>query len=657
MPRINVRQSPTGIKWRHRIAVRLIVVFLIFSILIFGVTLGYNYYQARNMITAKMEINARNLVTGVAGRVETAIVSVTNVAKSMGLSLEIFSFNNARLLDFIQTSVISNPDVFGSAVAFEPSGDGRLQDFYAPHFYRTKDGTDFVDLAENFDYMCRDWFQIPRELGKTEWSEPYYGEGGGNILMATCSVPFYEMQNRQKRFVGIVTADISLKRLTDIVSSIKVLKTGYGFLLSRNGTFLAHPQQDIIMNESLFSLAEARGSQELRDIGRRMVSGKSGFIPFTTITGVESWMYYAPLRHVGWTLGVVFPQDEMLADIRSLTLAMAGMGLGGVLLLILVVIVIARSITNPIRALAVASDKIAAGDFEAQLPKPRSRDEVGFLTRDFRVMRDSLKDHIKQLTETTAARERMESELKIAHDIQMSILPKTFPPFPTRDEFDLFALILPAREVGGDFYDFFQLSEKLLCFVIGDVSGKGVPAALFMAVTKTLIKSFAKEDVTPDEILSHVNEELAEDNDACMFVTLFCGVLDTQTGEIQYANAGHNPPLIVKKSGTVEWLPRAKSLVAGAMPGVRYESLNFRLSPGDRLFLYTDGVTEAMNHADDLFSEQRLEKDLVISTDLEIKDVIRAIMDSIDRFADGAPQSDDITMMMIRYSGSGENEL
>lgn len=191
------------------------------------------------------------------------------------------------------------------------------------------------------------------------------------------------------------------------------------------------------------------------------------------------------------------------------------------------------------------------------MPETRSKDEVGGLTRDFRVMRDSLNDHIRQLTETTAARERMESELNIAHDIQMSILPKIFPPFPTRDEFDLFALIVPAKEVGGDFYDFFQLTENRLCFVIGDVSGKGVPAALFMAVTKTLIKSFAREreDVTPEAILTHVNEELASDNDACMFVTLFCGMLNTKSGEILYANAGHNPPLVIKKVGSWNGCP------------------------------------------------------------------------------------------------------
>lgn len=640
-----------GIKWCHRLSVRLSILFSVFSIIIFGLTLGYNYYQARKMIIAKIEVQARDIVTAAAGRVSTVISSVTAVTESMAWSLETFSFDNAQLLEFIKKSVHSHPDVFGSTVSFEPYADSRFQTPYAPYYYKTTQGVDFVDLYKSYDYTLQDWYQIPRELGKSEWSEPYHDEGGGNVLMATYSVPFYEIRDNQKRFAGIVTADISLKHLTDVVSSIKVLKTGYGFLLSRNGVFLAHPRQDIVMNESLFSLAEERNNRYLRDIGRQMTAGKSGFIFFQTINDVSSWMYYSPLQQMGWTLGVVFPKDELLADIRTLTLTMAGMGLAGILLLAMVVVFISGSITKPIRALEVASHGIAAGDFEASLPEPRLKDEVGALTWDFRVMQYSLKDYIRQLTETTAARERMESELKIAHDIQMSILPKTFPPFPTREEFDLYALIAPAREVGGDFYDFFQLGDNLLCFVIGDVSGKGVPAALFMAITKTLIKSFAKEDVTPDAILSHVNQELAAENETCMFVTLFCGLFDMKSGEIQYTNAGHNPPLVIKKDGTAEWLPRTKSLVAGAMQEIQYECERIRLSPGDSMFLYTDGVTEAMNHSDELFSEERLAKALSDSAEMEIKAVIGKIMDAIYRFSDGAPQSDDITMMMIRYSG------
>lgn len=639
------------IKWHHRLSVRLSILFSVFGVLIFGLTLGYNYYQARKMIITQMEIQAQNMVTAAAGRVSTVISSVIASTESMARSLETFSFDDPQLHAFIRESVLACPDVFGSAVAFEVSSEGRFQSPYAPYYCKTSQGGSFVNLKDSYDYTLQDWYQIPRELGKSEWSEPYYDEGGGNILMATYSVPFYETRDNQRCFAGIVTADISLEHLTHIVSSIRVLETGYGFLLSRNGVFLAHPRQDIVMNESLFSLAEERQNCDLRDIGRRMAAGRSGFISYQTIDGVSSWMYYAPLQQVGWTLGVVFPKDELLADIRMLTLAMAGMGLAGLLLLALVVVSISASITKPIRALAIASDKVAAGDFEAALPESQRKDEVGALTRDFQVMQDSLKDHIRQLMETTAARERMESELKIAHDIQMSILPKTFPAFPTREEFDLFALIAPAREVGGDFYDFFQLSDNLLCFVIGDVSGKGVPAALFMAVTKTLIKSFAREDITPDAILSHVNQELAADNDACMFVTLFCSVFDMNTGEMQYANAGHNPPLLIKNDGTIQWLPRSGALVAGAMPGVQYQSEKLLLSPGDSLYLYTDGVTEAMNPAGELYSEERLEKNLSSLAGRDITETIHEVTDSVHRFADGAAQSDDITMLMIRYSG------
>ncbi|MEW6076277.1 MAG: SpoIIE family protein phosphatase [Thermodesulfobacteriota bacterium] len=647
----DARSLHSGIKWHHRLSVRLSVLFSVFSILIFSGVLGYNYYHARKMIIAKTEAQARNIVTAAADKVSTTIASVVAVTDSMALSLEMFPYDNDRLLAFIRASVLSHPDVFGSTVAFEPYTDSRFPAPYAPYFYKTPDGAGFVDLKESYDYTLQDWYQIPRELGRKEWSEPYFDEGGGNILMATYSVPFYEKRGSQRRFAGIVTADISLGHLTDIVSSIRVLKTGYGFLLSRNGVFLAHPRQDIVMNESVFSLAEERNDQSLREMGRRMAAGQSGFIPSAAIDGAPGWMYYAPLGQMGGTIGVVFPEGELLSDIRNLTGIMASMGLAGVLLLALVVVFISGSITRPIRALADSSGRIAAGDFDAGLPEPRSRDEIGVLTRDFRTMRDSLKDHIRRLTETTAARERMESELKIAHDIQMSILPKTFPPFPTRDEFDLYALIAPAREVGGDFYDFFQLNENTLCFVIGDVSGKGVPAALFMAITKTLIKSFARGDVSPDEILSHVNGELAADNEACMFVTLFCGLLDMTSGEIRYANAGHNPPVLIKRNGGVEWLPRAASLVAGAMPEVEFQCERLRLGPGDNLFLYTDGVTEAMNKAEEFFSEESLIGELAGAADLSIREAIEKIMNAVHRFSDGAPQSDDITMMMIRYSG------
>ncbi len=640
------------IVWHRRLAFRLIFLLSLCSVLIFTVTLGYNYYRIRGLFQEKMRNQAMNMAAAVSGRVETAIFSVMAVTDTMAGNLESFTFSDRQLRDAIMTSVITNPDIMGSTVAFAPGENIFSHENYAPYFHRSGRSTGFVNLYDEYDCSRQDWFQIPRELRRSVWSEPYYDKGGGNMLMATYSVPFYRWENHKRQFVGVVTADIALSRLTDIVASIKVLKTGYGFLLSRNGTFLAHPLQKIIMNESIFSLAEAKKSKELRMLGRKMIHGESGFIPYTSsVTGVRGWLYYTPLPAVGWSLGLIFPKNELLADIRILTATMAGIGLAGILILTVVVAVIAKSITTPLHNLAVATEKIAKGNFAVDLPRRKNQDEVGLLTYDFKMMQDSLQDHIKRLGESMAARERIESELKIAHDIQMSILPKIFPPFPDRDEFDLYALITPAREVGGDFYDFFQINEQILCFIIGDVSGKGVPASLFMAVTKTMIKSTAKEGVMPDVILSQVNDDLASGNDACMFVSLFCGFLDTASGEVFYANAGHNPPLLVKRNGDVEWLPRAKSLVAGVMPGLSYTCESLTLAPFDSLFLYTDGVVEAMNTKEEFFSEERLKKELAqtMGEGLPIQETIHNIEASVQNFADGAVQSDDITMLMLRY--------
>jgi sigma-B regulation protein RsbU (phosphoserine phosphatase) len=266
-------------------------------------------------------------------------------------------------------------------------------------------------------------------------------------------------------------------------------------------------------------------------------------------------------------------------------------------------------------------------------------------------MKTSLKQYIKELTETTAAKERIESELMIAHDIQMSILPKVFPPFPHREEFDIYALIDPAREVGGDFYDFFFVDDERLCFVIGDVSGKGVPAALFMAMTKTLIKATSSRGITPGEILTRVNRELSQGNDSCMFVTIFCGLLSTTTGEIFYANGGHNDPFILRKGNEAAWLEGNRGLVVGAMEHTVYETGQTILQPGESIFLYTDGVTEALNTREELFSDDRLRKKITFLQAHPPEEVISGVAEEIARFSNNMPQADDIAMMMIRFRG------
>ena len=504
--------------------------------------------------------------------------------------------------------------------------------------------------SPTYHYFHMDWYQIPKEMGITVWTEPYFDEGGGGILMTTYAAPIRRLRGGKRTFIGVVTADVSLGWLQSFVNSVTVFKSGYAFLLSRNGAFVTHPKRELVMNETIFSFAEEHGDAQLREIGKEMIAGRTGFVEIVShVTGKPSFLYFAPVPSTDGSVGVIFPKDELLADVVQLGKSTLGLGVIGVLALFTTVALIARSIARPIRRLSDSAMEIASGNLDLDLPEVASRDEVRDLADSFFVMRRSLKEYIANLTATTASKERIESELRIAREIQMGILPKVFPPFPGRDEFDIHAMIQPARHVGGDLYDFFFVDEHTFCFVVGDVSDKGVPAALFMAVTKTLLKVVAGRGLSPGEVLSRVNDDLCEENDSCMFVTLFCAMLDTRSGLVRYASAGHNPPVLAPKEGPPRFIPTERQPVAGAMPGVQYGTDTLTLLPGEVLLLYTDGVTEAMTAAKDIYSDERLIEQMRGAGESTARALIDALSASIAQFTGGAEQSDDITMLALRF--------
>jgi sigma-B regulation protein RsbU (phosphoserine phosphatase) len=637
---------------KSSLVTRLVSVITFFTVVIFAVTLGYNYYRSRAMLQQELESNARNLALSLVNRVETQLKAVSKVAEGVARALETASYNEASLHALLRNAVEGNPEIYGSSIAFEPFAFSPQTRLYAPYYYR-KNGTIAHDRLENsyqqVSYVYWDWYQIPRELGKSEWSEPYYDEGAGNRLMTTYSTPFYREAGGKKQLAGIVSADLSLDALTGLIGSVKILKTGYAAVLSRNGMILAHPLKDTIMNETFFSIAEARNDPALRELGKKMIRGESGFVHYTSIVGFTSWMYYAPIPSAGWTLAVVFPEAELLENIGKLSITMAAIGLVGIVLLMLAVVLIARAIIGPLQSLTAATDRIASGNFDAVLPKVNSNDEVGRLTRDFQSMQASLKDYIRNLTETTAAKERIQSELKVATQIQASLLPRLFPPFPEHSEFDIYASMVPAKEVGGDFYDFFFVDEKHLCFLIADVSDKGVPAALYMMVAKTLLKTEGQRLGEPDKILFSVNNILAADNENCMFTTVFCAILDITNGEVRFANAGHNPPLLVDSEG-VRFLAPKPGLMLGAMPDTAFAAERLVLEPDGIMFLYTDGVTEAKSPEEALYGEERLLEALQSAPRQNAAEMIHAIRSEIARHVDGASQSDDITMLAVKMA-------
>jgi sigma-B regulation protein RsbU (phosphoserine phosphatase) len=632
------------------LALKLALLILTSITLIFSVVFIYNYFFSRQIITNNIEENANSVASATVNRIDAVLRALEKVPENLAYFLESFSYEGGDIMELIHSVIENNPEIYGATIAFEPYAYNRNAARFAPYFFKSEGKVEFKYIPHEYFYL--DWYQIPKELDRPLWTEPYYDVGVGEIVMATYSVPFYKTVSGEREFMGIVTADISLSWLQEMVASIKIAETGYGFLITKNGTFVTHPASDFIMNETIFSVAEAKGDDYLRELGRKMIKGKSGFVPLRSmVTGENCWMVYAPLSASGWSLGVLFPQDELMADISRLNRTVLFISLAGFLVILAVIVWIAGSITRPLRLLSKATEQIGSGDLDVEIPLVKSRDEVGKLADSFNYMKSSLKKYIEELTETTAAKERIESELKIAHDIQMGMLHKVFPPFPERSEFDIYAMLDPAREVGGDLYDFFFMDEDHLCFTVGDVSDKGVPAALYMTIVMTLIRTKASPGVPTDSVLGLVNHDISIDNPSAMFVTLFLGILNIRTGELQYSNGGHNPPYLIRANGGLEPLETTHGMALGIDEDFSYQSKTIVLQEGESIFLYTDGVTEAMNEKEELFTEKRMEKELATLKESPVKEVINGMLEKVDAFSGDAEQHDDITMLILKFYG------
>jgi sigma-B regulation protein RsbU (phosphoserine phosphatase) len=620
---------------------------------VFALAIGRYHDVASRLLQRNVEVQAQQLLGQNSAELDSFFMPAKTAPQELARMLDHGRMDKDDLISALKGIVASNPDIFGAAVAYEPGGYVSGQRFFCPYVCRAKTGLKVVWLgSDERDYNLSDWYQIPRETGQPQWSEPYYGSPGegadqsSRVMMVTYSAPFFRSGPKGREVAGVVTADVDIDAIAKKISAIKVLQSGYAFLLSRDGTYIAHPQRDRLMNETIFSIAEQSGSDALREAGRAMISGRSGSMRReSTLNGKMSLMYYTPVKTTGWSLAVMFPEDEYLADINHLNKLVLVLCLAGLLVLIGSVWMITRSMMMPLSAMSAAAEHISKGWLNEQLPEIKTSDEVGKLYSAFAHMQASLRDYIARLTSETAARQKMESELAIAREIQFNFLPKRLPVNPA---FEAAAALEPAKEVGGDFYDCFMLDANRLCMVIGDVSGKGVPAALFMGMAKALIKNAALRDA-PGAALARVNDQLCDGNDSGMFVTVFIAVLDTATGEVTYASAGHNPPAVIR--GTLaESLKKLPGPVAGIMPNAVFSQAKLVLSPGDMLVIYTDGVTESSDPSGKLYSEERLLEFCALRYAATAGDFVRALMRELDEYSRGI-RSDDTTLLVLRYNG------
>lgn len=613
-------------------------------ILVYGLILGLNYMSGKQAAVSQMKSYLAELTAHQAARLDSKFLQISTGPRDLARILPLLPINNPEdIYQLLEHYLTKKPDIYGMSISFAPYQSATGLELFAPYVYREEGDFQRLNLKDSYDYQHQDFYQIPALLSRPYWTEPYFDAGVGNALMITYSVPVF----RDDSLLGIITADVRIDELQEEMRKLKIL-AGYTFLISRHGTYIYHPLAEDIMRETIFSKAERYDFNEMRTFGREMIAGKSGVKPFNDpISGGRRWLVYSPLESTGWSFAAIVPEEEILVSVNRVMMHQALIMILGLMVILLIVSWVSYGITNPIRKLAGMSRQLAAGNLEVQLESIKGRDEIQEFAQAFNKMVVDLKHYITDLTSATRAKEAVESELRIARQIQESLLPRVFPPFPDRVEFELYARIIPAREVAGDFYDFFFLDRDNLALVIADVSGKGISAGLFMAVTRTLIKTVFQEGVSPAMALTRANQILCLENDACMFTTLFLGLYNVQNGEMIYANAGHNPPVVLTGTGQYQLLDKMSGIALGIADDFLYQETRVKLGYSDMIILYTDGVVEATSPQQELYGEDRLLRILIQGKDNKPRQIIESLEAEVQAFQQGN-QFDDITIMILR---------
>jgi len=522
---------------------------------------------------------------------------------------------------------------------------------FAPYLYRRADGLHTKSLAAaEYDYTGWDWFRQPLERRQGVWGEPYFDEGGGNVMMITHSVPI----RRGQEYFGVATVDISLDNLLSQVRSLRVRGTGYAFIVTGNGRLIAHPGKGLLSAKTLAHYAEEERSGYFRVLQNMVQTGETESRKLMErVNGKSGWAFSSHLPSMGGHLIIIYSSDEILSPLHELKKRMLFAAAVVAVFILLIITWVSHNVTSPLRQLVFRTEEYSQGDFRKQLDEQSGPTEMRLLSRAFNRMGGAITDHIETVRRTTAEKERYHQELEIAAGIQQEILPRQFPPF---DEFaerlDIYGITRPAREVGGDYYDFFRLHGGRIAVVVADVSGKGAAAALFMAMTHTLIRDIAARRVPPAEVLRRANRTLAEDNLSCMFVTLLYGEYDPLSGQIKLCSAGHNPPLVLEINGRSRQLDLPVRLPLGAMPDTTYQALDLTLGEGEVLVLYTDGITEATDVNDNEWGMERFAGALNGFSE-DMRSLTDHLLKRVDEFAEGGEQHDDITLLLLKHLQAG----
>ena len=649
----------------HSFAGRLTRRILLLMLVVMSITSGLIFYFADGITSTMVSNHYQDIVKLTDERVE-GVLSMVEVSSANNLD-EISQHLGSpqAVCTSLAEELRLNPHIVGVSAAFIPEFFPQKGRWYEAYASFDPDGQ--IEVREigsaSHDYLQAEWYLGALDLpaGQGSWSDPYYDEAGARDMLCTYALP---IRDGNGRVVGVFAADLSLTWLTEQIreqdlrvnkSEIGRLKLAhsrmqaYSFILGRKGDYIAYPDPSRILTDNFFNHVDDgnMADGEYEQLGREMLAGATGS-RLVHVDGVLSHVFFAPLLHTGWSMCIVLPEA---------TVAAPGLVLGTLILLVLLIGLLVAFLlfrgaiqrtARPLLRLANSADEVAQGHFDTPLPELKYDDEIHQLRDSFEHMQLSLTQYIEELKEVTAREAMLGRDLEIANRIQMSMLPAAVPSDSGPEGIEIFGELTPAKAVGGDLYDY-SVRDGQLYFCIGDVSGKGIPASMVMAVVSAMFRTLTTRESRPDHIMKAINDTMVARNDSMMFVTLFIGAIDLATGQMTYCNAGHDAPVLIGADGGVELLPVESNLPVGVMEDSSFTQQQTTVRPGMSIFLYTDGITEAENPEHALFGMDRL-LETARQTGAAAPDAfLQAMKGAVHGFTRGAEQSDDMTMLVIRY--------
>ena len=574
-----------------------------------------------------------------------------------------------KIQEIINRMLRKNPYMRSCGISFVENYYPKKGRWFCPFAVRVDSDSieTYVMGDAKHDYLNEAWFKEALSRNEGYWGKAFIDSVNQQRPIVSYQMPIHDKRDST---VAILHADLSLDWLNDKIQFFRAKTDStrkksvtirydldkdnnwdpedavYYFLVDTTGTLLVHPDQKRVLKRNIKEYVSEDPNDAIGDLLDRYSDEEDDVI----IDGERILLSFMPVKYTNWCLALVIPAFivELIAYI-----------FGGISILIILIGMLAvyffgrrtiKKSTLPLKQLAYSANEVAKGNFATTLLPLKSHDEIHMLRDSFEQMQRSLTRYVEELKSTTAQKASIESELKVAHNIQMSMLPKTFPPYPDREDIDIFGQLTPAKAVGGDLFDFYIRDEQLY-FCIGDVSGKGVPASLFMAVTRSLFRNVSNHQSKPHLIMKALNDSLVESNEMNMFVTLFVGVLDLQTGLLRYCNAGHDAPLLIGLQ-RVDVLPCDSNLPIGVMADFDFSEQTILIDKYTTIFLFTDGLNEAENCHQEQFGDDRImnvAQGLLGMGHHRPTHVVRHMTDAVHTFVGTAEQSDDLTMLAIQY--------